>query len=76
MGVNFQTLLNPYFAPCINAMLTCLFSLDTLPSGTLMSFTNSVTMMIERCDHMSLKAELYACLENMYQKIVAFMSDQ
>lgn len=45
-----KSMLNPFFAQCIQAMLVCLFSLDTLHSGTMITFSNSVCLTIENCD--------------------------
>ena len=51
--------LNPYFTQCMHAMLNCLFSLETLSSGTLIAFSNSVNTTLEMCDFQNLKNELF-----------------
>ena len=68
-------MLKPYLANCVNAMLTCLFSLETLSSGTMLSFSNSVTTTIEECDETGLEAPLRAICENVYTKINEFMQN-
>ena len=54
-----STQLNPYFTQSMHGMLNCLFSLDTLSSGTLIAFSNSVNTTLEMCDFENLKNELF-----------------
>ena len=52
------------------AMLQCLFSQESLESGTLIAFSNSVNTTLEACDFEHLKNELFAVTEVIYNKIV------
>ena len=58
----------------MHAMLTCLFSQETLMSGTLIAFSNSVNTTLEACDSENLKNELFSLCEGIYQKIIDFNS--
>ncbi len=66
-------MLKPYFPNCVTAMVNCLFSLETLSSGTMLSFSNSVTTTIEECEDEGLEGPLRAICENVYTKINEFM---
>ena len=48
-------MLNPYFSQCMDAMLECLFDLETVRCGTFMGVSNAVNQTIEVCDHENLK---------------------
>ena len=56
----------------MNAMINCFFSIDTVSSGSIHSFSNSVGMTLQNCDHENLSAELFALSEIIYNKIVEF----
>lgn len=47
-------MLNQYFAGCMGALLECFFSVDTLSSGTILAFSNSIGMILEDCDYANL----------------------
>ena len=53
-------------------MLLNLFDQQTLASGTLIAFSNSVNTTLEQCDSENLKNELFQLLEIIYQKILEF----
>jgi len=67
-----RSVLNTYFAQCMNGMLNCLFSEETLASGTLLSISNSVNTVLESCDHENLKSELFTICEFIYNKVTEF----
>ena len=56
----------------MNAMLNCFFSIDTLSSGSIHSFSNSISMTLQNCDYENLSSELFALSEIIYNKIVEF----
>ena len=68
----YSTQLNQYFTQCMHAMLNCLFSQETLMSGTLIPFSNSVNTTLETCDSANLNQELFALTGGIYQKIIDF----
>lgn len=70
-----RSMLNPYFSQSIQAMLVCLFSLDTLHSGTMISFSNSVCSTIEHCDGENLVEPLRQVCEGVYNKVNEYLSN-
>ena len=67
-------MLNPYFVQSMNGMLNCLFSVDTLQSGTLIAFSNSVNTTLENCDSDNLKHELFTLCNSIYSMIQQFIA--
>lgn len=56
-------------------MLDCLFSIETLNSGTMLAFSNSVTTTIEDCQSTGLEESLRTICESVYTKINEFLEN-
>ena len=65
-------MLKPRFGECMAAMIDCLFSIDAMSTGTLASFSNSVSSTLEACDGANLRDPLLATCEGLYTKITQF----
>lgn len=68
-NANLSHMIKPFFADSVNAMLECLFNLQTLTSGTMLAFSNSITSTIEEYDREELTEPLRSICENVYKQI-------